>query len=100
MKQDHFHFTIKILVLESNCIQIVVSFKILNDVALNANTFKFVISNLPYKMDLSQKLRLHVHKVRTYYIRHCASISEPPIRQSIAKINTVPWQACLSQAPA
>ena len=76
------------------------SFKILNSVTLNTYTFKFAISNFQHKMDLSQKLRLHVHKVRTYYISHCASITEPPIRQSIAKINTVPWQACLSQAPA
>lgn len=36
----------------------------------------------------------------TYYISDCTPIGEPPIRQAIAKINAIPWQAGLSQAPA
>lgn len=36
----------------------------------------------------------------TYNISDCASIGEPPIWQTIPHIDTVPWQACLSKAPA
>lgn len=36
----------------------------------------------------------------TYNISNCTTIREPPIRQSITKIDTIPGQACLGQALA
>lgn len=38
-------------------------------------------------------------KELTYYVGDCTAVGEPSIRQPIAKIYSVPGQACLREAP-
>lgn len=53
-------------------------------------------------MGLFLKIEFHAYKhndlVLTNYISNSTAITEPPIRQSITKVNTIPRQVCLGKA--